>query len=235
MVTAVTGLAARIGAVRARVDAAARAAGRDPRGVRLLLAVKGQDAATLLAALAAGAHLLGHNRAQELAATAPAIAAVPHEMHFIGHLQSNKVAHVLPWVTCVESLDGELLARRLDRAAAAAGRTLDVLVQVNTSGEVTKSGVPLAGAPGLAAAVGALPHLRLRGFMTIGALSADRHVVRRCFDDLAAVRAAVVASGAPGTAEAGELSMGMSGDLEEAVAAGSTIVRVGSAVFGPRP
>jgi pyridoxal phosphate enzyme (YggS family) len=230
-----TELAGRIAAVRARLDAAAAAAGRDPREVRLLLAVKGQDVATIRAALAAGARLLGHNRAQELTATAPALATLPHEVHFIGHLQSNKVGAVLPWVTCVESVDGLALARRLDRAAAAAARTLDVLVQVNTSGEATKYGIAPAAAPDLAAAVGELAHLRLCGFMTIGALSPDRGVVRRSFTDLAAVREVVRASGAPGTGGARELSMGMSGDLEDAVAAGSTIVRVGSAVFGPRP
>lgn len=233
-------IGARLAAVRARVAGAARAAGRDPGEVRLLLAVKAQPVAAVLEALAAGADLLGHNRAQELVATGPALAApgVPaHEMHFIGHLQSNKVAQVLTWATCVQSVDSERLAARLDRAAArraeegGPGR-LDVLVQVNTSGEETKSGAPPASAVDLAIAVADLPRLRLRGLMTIGAHTPDAGRVRASFDRLAELRSAVAAAGGP--VGATELSMGMSGDLETAVAAGATIVRVGTAVFGHR-
>lgn len=234
-------LAARLAAVRDRIAGACAAAGRDPGEVRLLLAVKTQPASAILAALDAGADLLGHNRAQELVATGPALAApgVPrHEMHFIGRLQTNKVNQVLRWATCVETVDSARLAERLDRAVAAAGEgppgPLDVLVQVNTSGEATKAGVAPRGAAELAAVVAALPHLRLGGFMTVGARSADPAVVRRSFDLLAEVRAEVLASGRPGTAAATALSMGMSGDLEAAVAAGATIVRVGTAVFGER-
>ena len=237
-------LAARLAAVRDRIAGACAAAGRDPGEVRLLLAVKTQPVSAILAALDAGADLLGHNRAQELVATGPALAApgVPrHEMHFIGRLQTNKVNQVLRWATCVETVDSARLAERLDRAVAAgtgAGESppgpLDVLVQVNTSGEATKAGVDPRGAAGLAAVVAALPHLRLGGFMTVGARSTDPDVVRRSFDLLAEVRAEVLASGEPGTAGATALSMGMSGDLEAAVAAGATIVRVGTAVFGER-
>lgn len=235
-------LAERIGQsiaqVRRRIADAAGAAGRDPAGVRLLLAVKTQPDAAIRAALDAGADLLGHNRAQELVASGPALAGpgVPeHEMHFIGHLQSNKVNQVLRWATCVQTLDSLRLAERLDAAVArGAGAPLDVLVQVNTSGEPTKAGVAPAGAADLAATVGALPHLRLRGFMTIGANTADTAAVRASYDALAAVREVVLKSGVPGTAEARELSMGMSRDLETAVAAGATMVRVGTGVFGSR-
>ncbi|MFH5823970.1 YggS family pyridoxal phosphate-dependent enzyme [Georgenia sp. AZ-5] len=231
--------------VRRRVAGAAAAAGRDPAGVRLLLAVKTQPVEAIRAALDAGADLLGHNRAQELVATGPALAApgVPsHEMHFIGHLQSNKVNQVLRWASCVQSVDSLRLAERLDQAAArragadagAPGAALDVMVQVNTSAEPSKSGAAPDEAADLATAVGALPHLRLRGFMTVGAHSPDAAVVRASYDRLAALRDAVVTSGAPGTAGAVELSMGMSGDLEIAVAAGATMVRVGTAVFGAR-
>ncbi|RPF25687.1 YggS family pyridoxal phosphate-dependent enzyme [Georgenia muralis] len=237
-------LPARLAAVRDRIAGACAAAGRDPGEVRLLLAVKTQPVSAILAALGAGADLLGHNRAQELEATGPALDApgVPrHEMHFIGRLQTNKVNQVLRWATCVETVDSARLAERLDRAVAAGTGAdgtppgaLDVLVQVNTSGEDTKSGVDPGGALALAALVGGLPHLRLGGLMTVGARSADPDVVRRSYDLLAEVRAAVLASGEPGTSGATELSMGMSGDLEPAVAAGATIVRVGTAVFGAR-
>ncbi|WP_418608171.1 alanine racemase [Georgenia sp. SUBG003] len=109
------------------------------------------------------------------------------------------------------------------------------MVQVNTSGEATKAGVDPARAAQLASVVGSLPNLRLRGFMTIGANSPDVDVVRASYEALARVRESVVAGGAPGTGGATELSMGMSGDLEIAVAAGATMVRVGTSVFGARP
>jgi pyridoxal phosphate enzyme (YggS family) len=165
---------------------------------------------------------------------APLLADLRHEMHFIGHLQSNKVNQVVPWVSCIQSVDRAPLASKLDTTARRAGRVLDVFAQVNTSGESSKFGVAPQDALALAFAVAALPNLRLRGLMTIGATSRDPAVVRGGFDRLADLRDAVVASGAPGTLEARELSMGMSGDLELAVAAGSTMVRVGTAVFGPR-
>ncbi len=228
-------LANRLSAVRERVATAARVVGRDPGEVQLLLAVKAQPAEQVQAAIRAGATLLGHNRAQELAATAPCLVEYEHEMHFIGRLQSNKATKVVPLVSCVQSVDRFALAERLDRLAGNVGRMLDVFVQVNTSGEPTKAGVAPEAAVDLATGVGALPHLRLRGLMTVGANSDDVDVVRESYERLARLRDDIVSSGAPGTAEARELSMGMSGDLEIAVAAGATMVRVGTAVFGARP
>lgn len=227
-------IAARLAQVRDRIAAAAQSVGRDPAEVDLLLAVKTQTPEAVLAAIDAGAHLLGHNRAQELVAMGPALAGAPHQMHFIGHLQSNKIHQALPWVGCVQSVDSPLLATRLDRAAGHAGRSLDVFLQVNTSGEETKWGVDPGQALDLAYAVGALSHLGLRGLMTIGANTPDPDEVRASFERLAQIRDQILASGAPGTDKAVELSMGMSGDLEHAIAAGSTMVRIGSAVFGPR-
>ncbi|MBD8063790.1 YggS family pyridoxal phosphate-dependent enzyme [Actinomycetaceae bacterium Sa1BUA1] len=228
-------VAERLAQVRERVAAAARVVGRDPAEVQLLLAVKTLPADRVREAIDAGARLLGHNRAQELVATAPDLAGLPHEMHFIGRLQSNKAGKVVPLVSCVQSVDSLALAERLDRLAGREGRRLDVFAQVNTSGEDTKAGAAPQGAVAHALAVAALPHLRLRGLMTIGARSEDVDVVRASYERLATLRDDVVASGAPGTAEARELSMGMSTDLEVAVAAGATMVRVGTAVFGARP
>lgn len=228
-------MASRLAQVRERVAAAARIVGRDPAEVEILLAVKTQPIDAVRAAVCEGMHLLGHNRAQELAATAPGLADLPHQMHFIGHLQSNKATKVVPLVTCVQSVGGFAIAERLDRLSGSAGRVLDVFVQVNTSGETTKAGVAPLEAVDLACGVGALPHLRLRGLMTIGANSTDVDVVRESYERLAQLRDDVVGSGAPGTAEARELSMGMSTDLEIAVAAGATMVRLGTAAFGARP
>ena len=253
MPTECPGIPARLAAVHDRVAAAARAAGRDPREVRVLLATKTQDAETVLAgvraaldlAAAAGDDrpvLVGENRVQELVAKAPAlvdlVAAGRVEAHLIGHLQKNKVNQVLGAATAVDSVDSLALARALSTRCERDGRTLDVLVQVNVSGEASKSGVAPDDAAALAADVATLPGLRLTGFMTIGApLGDDRDeaFVRAGFARLRAVRDAVLASGAPGTADARELSMGMTADLELAVAEGATVVRVGTAVFGARP
>lgn len=250
MPTQGSGIPARLAAVHGRVDAAARAAGRDPGEVRVLLATKTQDAETVLAGVRAAADLaaaagddrpvlVGENRVQELVAKAPAladlVAAGRVETHLIGHLQKNKVNQVLATATAVDSVDSLALARALSTRCERDGRTLDVLVQVNVSGEESKSGVAPEDAAGLAVDVAALPGLRLTGFMTIGARSDDEVLVRAGFARLRAVRDDVVASGAPGTADARELSMGMTGDLELAVAEGATVVRVGTAVFGARP
>ncbi len=228
-------IAARIAAVRARVAAAAEAAGRSPSDVRLLLATKTLPADVVRAAVLAGADLIGENRVQELVAHVGAVADLRPEVHVIGHLQSNKVTAVVhperPFVSCVESVDTLPLAQRLSRRCADLGRDLDVMVQVNVSGEATKSGVAPAAAADLAAQVAALPRLHLTGLMTVGLNSPDAAAVRAGYAHLRQVRDAVATS-LPDTRE---LSMGMSRDLELAVAEGATIVRVGTAVFGARP
>jgi pyridoxal phosphate enzyme (YggS family) len=239
------GVTARLRQVRARLRDAEGAAGRDPGSVRLLLATKTVPAELVRAAVeadsadvhAAGAGspvLLGENRVQELVAKAPVLADLATELHLIGPLQSNKVNHALRWATCVESVDSLELARRLSERCVATGREVDVLVQVNVSGEPTKRGVRPEEALGLATDVAALPALRLLGLMTIGANSTDPGLVRAGYARLRSLRDDLVASGAPGTAGATGLSMGMSGDLELAVAEGATVVRIGTAVFGSR-
>lgn len=228
-------MGARLARARTRVAAAARAAGRDPAEVRLLLASKRMPVELVREAVRAGGTLLGENTVQELVAKAPELAPLGAELHLIGHLQSNKVNAALRWAHCVESVDSLALAERLARRCAATDRELDVMVQVNVSGEGSKSGAEATDAVALAAAVAALPHLHLVGFMTIGANTDDEGRVREGFARLRGIRDEVLASGAPGTAAVRELSMGMSGDLELAVAEGATIVRLGTAVFGARP
>lgn len=229
-----TQLAARLADVRGRVRAAAQAAGRDPADVRILLATKTMPPAVIREAFAAGGTLIGENRVQEVVAKADELADVPHETHFIGHLQSNKVTMVLPHISCLQTLDSAALADRLQARLEAMDRGLDVLVQVNVSGEASKSGVPPAEVADLVAAIARHPRLVLRGFMTIGLNSPDRAAVRRGYAELAGIRARAAAEGWPGAAVATELSMGMSGDYADAIAEGATIVRLGSAVFGPR-
>ncbi len=224
----------RLAAVRRRIDDAATAAGRDPAKVRLLVATKTLPIGVVRAAVAGGATLLGENRVQELVVHAPALADLDPTWHLIGHLQSNKVAAALDWVQCVQSVDSLELAERLSRRCAALGRDLDVMVQVNVSGEPTKFGVRPDAAASFAVDIATLPHLHLVGFMTIGANTPDEDEVRLGYARLRRVRDDVVGSGLPGTQGARVLSMGMSGDLEPAIAEGATIVRIGTAVFGPR-
>lgn len=221
-------VAVTLAALRTRMAAAAASAGRAPDEVRLLLATKTVGPERIIAALDAGATLIAENRVQEVLAKADALAGHPHESHFIGHLQSNKVNAVLPHISCLQTLDSPELARRLDRRLAATGGRLDVLIQVNVSGEASKSGIHPAQVEPLVAAVGQLPRLRLRGFMTIGLNSDDAAAVSTGYAELRELRDRLAVPGAA------ELSMGMSGDFELAIAEGATVVRLGSAVFGRR-
>lgn len=225
----------RIAAVRRRVASSAATSGREPSAVRLLLATKTLPDDVVRAAVLAGAELLGENRVAELVAHAAAVADLRPQVHLIGHLQSNKVTALLhpdrPLVTCVESVDTLALAERLAGRCAALDRSLDVMVQVNVSAEPSKFGVAPERAADLAAQVATLPRLRLVGFMTVGLHSPDAGAVRAGYARLREIRDGVVRD----VPDARELSMGMSGDLELAVAEGATIVRVGTAVFGARP
>lgn len=228
-------VAERLTAARDGVRAAAESAGRDPSSVRILLATKTMSPPVIREAFAAGGTLIGENRVQEVLAKADELADLPHETHFIGHLQSNKVNQLLPHIQCLQTLDSTALAARLQGRLEVLDRQLDVLIQVNVSGESSKAGVHPDAVRDLVAAVAGAPRLRLRGFMTIGLNSPDRDAVRRGYLVLAGIRDRVLDEQWPGAERATELSMGMSGDYADAIAEGSTIVRLGSAVFGPRP
>jgi hypothetical protein len=221
-----------LAAVRARIAAAARDAGRDPATVALLAVSKTWPAADVRALAALGQTDFGENRAQELVGKAAELADVPLRWHFIGQLQRNKAAAVARLGAVVHSVDRAPLAEALSRAGEAAQRPVDVYVQVDLGGPEgelgARGGVDPAGAPALADAVAELPGVRLRGLMAVAPRDADPGPA---FARLAAL-AARVREDHP---EAVGLSAGMSGDLEQAVAAGATIVRVGTALFGRRP
>lgn len=181
------------------------------------------------AAHALGLAEFGENRVQELLAKSDLLADLPLRWHLIGHLQTNKVRAVLPRVVAIHSVDSLRLAESI-QAHAAPGRIIDILLQVNTSGEETKFGAAPEEAPGLARAVAVLPALRLRGLMTLGPLTDDATAIRRSFRLLRDLRDAARSS-IPGVEW---LSMGMSGDFEIAVEEGATHIRVGTALFGSR-
>ena len=219
-------------AVRGRVDAAARAAGRDPSSVALLAVSKTWPAGDVRALAALGQRDFGENRAQELLAKAAELADLPLRWHFVGQLQRNKAAAVARLGAVVHSVDRMSLALTLGRAGEDAGRPVDVLLQVALGGpageEAARGGASPSEVPAFADAVAATPGLRLRGLMAVAPRGADP---APAFARLAALAARVRAD----HPEAAELSAGMSADLEAAVAAGATVVRVGTALFGDRP
>jgi pyridoxal phosphate enzyme (YggS family) len=219
-VTRAEEIAARLADVRKRIAAAAVRSGRSPESVLLVAVGKTHPLADLLAAHAAGVRAFGENRVQEAEEKFPQL---PPDAagHLIGPIQSNKVNRAAKVAGVVQTIDSLDLARRLDRAAGAAGNRLRVFVQVRLGGEATKSGVDPADAAALVAAVRALPALDLRGLMTIPPPGETRPY-------FAALKKLGEAFGLP------ELSMGMSDDFEAAIEEGATLVRVGSAIFGAR-
>jgi len=213
-------IAANLADVRSRIEAAARRAGRDPASVTLLAVTKTKPLEDLLAAYEAGVRHFGENRVQEAEAKLPHLPADAVK-HLVGPVQSNKANRAARLADVLHSVDSAGIARRLARAAGSEGRRLAVYVEVNTGGEETKAGVAPAEVPALVADVRALPELDLRGLMAIPPPGDTRpHFVR--LRDLAS------SLGLTG------LSMGMSDDFEAAVEEGSTIVRVGAALFGRR-
>lgn len=223
-----------LAAVRARMEAACRRAGRDPATVRLLPVSKTQPEARLRMAHAAGCRMLGENKVQEAYGKWASLQDLDG-LHWsvIGHLQTNKAGLVARFASEFQALDSLRVAEALDRRLQAEGRALDVFVQVNTSGEASKYGLP----PGeVQAFLGALPGytaLRVRGLMTLALFSSEAERVRRCFALLRTLRDRL-RDGAPAGIGLEELSMGMSGDLEIAIEEGATVVRVGQAIFGSR-
>jgi pyridoxal phosphate enzyme (YggS family) len=216
--------------VRARIAAAARAAGREPGDIALLAVSKTFAAEQVRAAYAAGQREFGENYAQEAMEKIDALAALPIIWHFIGPVQSNKTRSIAQHFDWVHSVASEKIGRRLAEARPAGLDSLNICLQVNVSGEASKSGVAPEQARPLAEALRALPRLRLRGLMALPEPSADIALQRRRFAGLRILREQLNAAGFG----LDTLSMGMSQDLEAAVMEGATIVRVGTAIFGER-
>ncbi len=221
-----------LGALRSRIDAAARRSGRSTAQVTLIGAAKGVEAGVVGAAIEAGLADVGENRVQEAVAARSALgsAAAGVRWHMIGHLQRNKVGVALELFDRVHGVDSLELAEALSRRADAAGRRLAALVQVNVSGEASKHGVAPEAAGELIERAAALPGLAIDGLMAIGRGS-DPGEARREHAATRALRDAL--ERATGVALP-ELSMGMSGDFEVAIEEGSTMVRIGTALFGGR-
>lgn len=225
---------ARLAHVRETIARAAAEAGRDPRTIRLIAVSKTHPLAALEAALAAGQQIFGENTVQEALDKIEHLAGRGAEWHFLGHLQSNKAKFVPGRFHWLHSLDSARLAERLSRYAAAAQARLETLIEVNITGDPRKHGVPPAQLyPLLDRLLAApLPGLALRGLMTIGPYPATEAEVRAAFAALRELRRQA-AERYP-LPDFNELSMGMSGDYVEAVKEGSTMLRIGTAIFGER-
>lgn len=217
-------------AVRARIDAAARRAGRPKEAVGLLAVSKTWPASCVREAAMAGQRAFGENYVQEAADKIAATADLPLEWHFIGPLQANKTRIVAEHFAWVHSVDRLRIAERLSAQRPAGLPPLQVCVQVNVSGEASKSGCAPDDAAALCQAVAALPNLALRGLMAIPEPADEEAAQREPFRRLRSLFDAIRAGGLP----LDTLSMGMTHDLEAAIAEGSTIVRIGTAIFGER-
>lgn len=219
--------------IRNRMDRACKKSDRNPNDVKLLLATKTVSAENINHTLALGETLIGESKVQELTEKFPLIRTEQAESHFIGHLQTNKVKKVIDYVTCIHSVDRLKLGNRLHRLLTESGNKLDILVQVNTSYEESKFGVAPDDALHLIKQLAKLDTLNIKGLMTIGKFSADPDEARKCFRLLKSIQEEVQAENIP-RVEMDVLSMGMSGDLEIAIEEGSTMIRVGTAIFGER-
>mgnify|MGYP003493699408 CR=1 FL=1 len=230
MLTAPQFSAERLGSVLARIEAAARRAGRDPASVTLLAVSKQHPAEAVRAAVAAGQRHFGENYLQEALAKIESLRDLPLDWHFIGQLQANKTRDVAQTFQWVHTVDRVRTAQRLSAQRPHFAGPLDVLLQVRLADEDGKGGIVAAQVPALAEIVAGLPRLRLRGLMCIPPPQPDEARQREPFRQLRELLLDLNRSGH----SLDTLSMGMSADLEAAIAEGATIVRVGTAVFGPR-
>lgn len=228
-------LAENIAAVRLRMDAAARRAGRDPAEVTLVAATKVQTSQTIRQAIAAGVTVCGENRVQEMTAHLEDDAYAGARLHFIGHLQTNKVRQVVGRVDLLESVSSEKLLLAVEAQAAKLELVQDILLEVNVGGEESKSGVAVQEAAELAGRCQELKHVRLRGLMAIPPAAELPGANRKFFAEMYQLYVDIKGNLSDNRERFNCLSMGMSGDFEDAIAEGATLVRVGTALFGPRP
>lgn len=218
--------------IRQRITAAVTRAGRDPSGIRLMAVSKTVEPERIRSALDAGIKLLGENYVQEAREKIPAVGRSA-EWHMIGHLQTNKAKHVVHLFDWIHSVDRLELARELDKRAGGHNRRLNVLIEVNVSGEASKNGVQPSDVPELVRQISTLPNLTVRGLMTMPPYSDNPENSRPYFQALRRLRDEINAAAVPNV-RMDELSMGMTDDFEVAIEEGATIIRVGRAIFGER-
>jgi hypothetical protein len=219
--------------IEARIRRAAEAAGRSPDAVRLVAVSKTKPIQMIREAIDAGVTDIGENYIQEAREKFSALGTLPVSWHFIGHLQANKAKYAVRIFDLIHSVDSVKLARELDRQAEKIGKTQDILIQVNLSGEASKSGIPAEAARTVLEQIAPLSHIRVRGLMTLPPFFDDPEKARPFFRALRLLRDEIGETDASNVM-LDELSMGMTGDFEAAIAEGATLVRIGTALFGSR-
>jgi len=227
------GIAENLKALRARIAAAAERSGRDPESITLVAVSKRFPAETVNEAIRAGVAAIGENRVQEAEAKFPALLDGP-ERHLVGHLQRNKAGKAAALFDRIQSIDSLRLAEAVSRRAEALGKRIPVLLEVNISGEASKAGTAPENLRELAEGCAPLPGILLEGLMTVGPLTEDADAIREAFRRMRGLFDDLRERPVPGAAME-VLSMGMSGDFEIALEEGATLIRVGTAIFGPRP
>ncbi len=224
-----------IARVKAGIAQAAAEAGRDPGEITLVAATKVQTSETIRAAIAAGVTVCGENRVQELTGHLDDYAYDGARVHFIGHLQTNKVRFVVGRVDLIESVDSLRLLEAVERQAEKLNLVQDILLEVNIGHEESKGGCLPEDLPALARRAAELPHVRLRGLMAIPPAAAEPGDNQRFFAATRQLFVDIRSQIGDNDTDIDCLSMGMSGDYEDAIREGATLVRVGTALFGPRP
>ncbi len=219
--------------IRERIRAAAKACGRPPEEIRLVAVSKTKPVKMLEEGILAGITDLGENYIQEARQKIPALSSHSVTWHFIGHLQSNKAKYAVGMFDLIHTLDSMKLARELNKHAAARGIVQKVLIQVNIGEEETKSGVFSQDTADLVAAASSLENLSVRGLMTLPPVFNAPEEARPCFAAVRKLAREIDARRIPNV-RMDELSMGMTGDFEVAIAEGATILRIGTAIFGAR-
>lgn len=216
--------------IRRRIGEACRRAGRSESEVALVAVGKTFPADAIREAVRAGVTDVGENYVQDLRRKHDELAGTPVRWHYIGHLQSNKVKYIAGWISLIQAVDSMHLGRIIGEHAAAAGRRVDLLVEVNTTGEQSKFGVGVESAPVLVRDLRQLPHVRVLGLMTMGPLAADPEMSRPAFRTLRELRNSLQDE----RIDLPCLSMGMTNDFEIAIEEGATMVRIGTGIFGSR-
>ena len=226
-------IAENVAAIRRQMEDAARRCGRDPKDIRLCAATKMNDADAVRQAIAAGVDCCGENRVQELTAKLAKNAYEGASVHFIGHLQTNKVKQVVGKVDLIQSVDSLRLLKAIDAEAAKQGIIQNILLEVNVGEEESKGGFPCEEVLPLIEQIADFPHISLRGLMAIPPISQNSGDNRKFFEKM--YRLSVDITGKKyDNVYVDCLSMGMSGDFEDAIACGSTMIRIGTAIFGER-
>jgi pyridoxal phosphate enzyme (YggS family) len=228
---ATTEVATQLAQLQSQIRTEAEQNGRSADRVELVAVSKTRSVAEIQAVMDAGHQLFGENKVQELADKQPALPQA--RWHLVGPLQRNKVKYIVDFVELIHTLDNVKLLREIEKRAAKAGRTIDCLVQINISGEAQKSGTDREGLYELLEAVASCQHVRIRGLMGIAELTDNRERIRQQFAGLRALFEEASATQRSGWLP-NHLSMGMSGDYDLAIAEGATLIRIGSALFGPR-